>query len=343
MSGKHKINEALITKMMNDKVNVSLSDYSYANSDAKTVTNPPSDLDNPGFYPHPRDLQIQPCHYTTWEKRGSNRFCCGGRIMFGKNFLTYFFSSLMIIIPMCLFLVFVAPDVGFELHASLTAVICTAALVSLMRTHHTDPGYIPEGDVPDSNHHEMLSDGRKYCVTCHIWRPPRAKHCKFCNGCVRKFDHHCPWVGTCVGERNYYLFVEFLFFTTIYAAYYLSVSVYQLIDQTKSYEDDGRDEEHFFQAIKDKPFAFVIFLFSAFIFFSVGNLFVYHVHLICIAQTTNEAVKQTYRRKRNEYDKGCLKNWQLFCCTPQPESHICTTENEVKLRKQRLLMTEHVL
>ena len=74
-------------------------------------------------------------------------------------------------------------------------------------------------------------------------------------------------VGTCVGERNYYLFVEFLFFTTIYAAYYLSVSVYQLIDQTKSYEDDGRDEEHFFQAIKDKPFAYETLIDQKVLFF----------------------------------------------------------------------------
>ena len=74
------------------------------------------------------------------------------------------------------------------------------------------------GENEDEAAHSSGSDGgdivmfveSKYCTVCHLEQPLRAKHCKSCDQCVATHDHHCPWIGNCVGERNKARFYYFL-------------------------------------------------------------------------------------------------------------------------------------
>eukprot|EP00347_Sterkiella_histriomuscorum_P000103 403377170 len=50
----------------------------------------------------------------------------------------------------------------------------------------------------------------KMCTKCNIEQPLRTKHCRNCNRCVATYDHHCPWIGNCVAEKNRRFFFYFL-------------------------------------------------------------------------------------------------------------------------------------
>ena len=143
-------------------------------------------------------------YWTQWSQMSKNSFCCYGRIMFGVDFKNFIGTNVLILTPSILEWLYVFPYILLHFQQSYASLsLCTMScllficcFVSLYFASFTDPGYLPRGNEPiPAPHHQLKANGAKFCETCKIWRPPRAKHCRFCNQCVRKFDHH--WFVLC--------------------------------------------------------------------------------------------------------------------------------------------------
>ncbi|KAI4314625.1 hypothetical protein L6164_027513 [Bauhinia variegata] len=146
------------------------------------------------------------------------------------------------------------------------------------------------------------------CPYCNVEQPPRAKHCHDCDKCVLQFDHHCVWLGNCIGQNNHCRFWWYLceetalcVWTGIFYISYLKAHIARL----------------WWKA------AIIILLLVT---LSISLIFLlllllFHSYLILTNQTTYELVRRRripYLRGIPErvypFSKGVCRNLFNFCC-----------------------------
>lgn len=168
----------------------------------------------------------------------------------------------------------------------------------------------------------------KYCDTCRIFKPPRAFHCGTCNNCVLGFDHHCVWLGTCIGKRNYRSFYGFLAFLWIEIALTIAMCsislVYIFEATTRGTEDLPQDKAMsnlIMNALMVQPHVPIILSYAVLFLLFVSLLLFFHSWLVVKGSTTQEELKRNKEKATGKFSRypysypSCFKNiGRLFCC-----------------------------
>ena len=186
--------------------------------------------------------------------------------------------------------------------------------------------------IPKQILHKGVLKTVKICPTCNIVRPFRSTHCNECDNCVLRFDHHCMWLGNCIGKRNYIYFYFYLFILTlnnIFIIFLSSFFIYKKFDGTTK-----RHRKISKILIKCLPSIFSILYSFIIMLFSTGQLLFHTLFIIKNITTKEEINKLVHSKAGNPYNKGCFKNCNEFFTRRKNESPLYTLK---QLRKKQMV------
>jgi hypothetical protein len=263
----------------------------------------------------------EPKQWETWH--GMHTFLCDGRIMLGPDIGVTGFAAGLTTAASVAFWVWVCPQLP-PVVLVVGALLYTLTMFFMIACATTDPGILPRDPTVDDAEaaanaelrRTVLVNGRavplKWCYTCRIWRPPRAAHCSECNVCVERFDHHCPWMGQCIGKRNYRYFLGFVASVTALCVYTALASLVVFLRAAAAVEA-ALALDIVSQAAEREPAACATLVFPAVILLCVSPLGCYHAALVCNNRTTNEEIKVPYGAD-NPFERGWPQNCHEACC-----------------------------
>ena len=251
--------------------------------------------------------------YKKWT--GDVYFFLNGKMLLGPcSFRPTLLSFMAISVPVFLFLIFNSEFLSKRISTFIPIFIFllyTLTVYLLIKVSFCDPGILlrfglKNNIIEDKKDRRIFQLGYiqkyKFCSSCMIMRPLRSTHCGDCNNCVEKFDHHCPWIGGCVGKRNYKYFFGFLLCLNLLLGFIIIFCLYNIFK--RSYEitnnSDKKNKSNLIAySLTDVIMSMYLIIFEGITMIFVTGLFVYHFKLVTRNITTKEEIKSFYENPQS--------------------------------------------
>ena len=139
--------------------------------------------------------------------------------------------------------------------------------------------------VDDSDQEESELVVQDWCFGCEIWRPPHAGHCRHCECCVERADHHCYVLGACIGRHNLLFFLLFLLASGVSGILLTSSSLIMTLQRAP-----------FTSSAASDPLVWLggVMAFSSLYISSTLLFLLYHLHMLYNNTTTREQHRSSH-------------------------------------------------
>ncbi|OII75719.1 DHHC zinc finger domain-containing protein [Cryptosporidium andersoni] len=242
----------------------------------------------------------------------------------GQNILIV--SLVVIFGPYVTFFATVAPWlINHDYYSILViSIMCTVVLIPVfLFASFVNPGIVPQESLnpnktyiaPSSTTLDIPINGHifraKYCISCRVYRSLRSVHCKLCGTCIDRFDHHCPWIGSCIGSGNYRLFLVFISVLSVAEVLLLTGSCIMVLNVVHESKIKSAHSHHgliFLETMKIAAGAVIVMGFSFFTVIFSSILMFFHCYLCFVNRTTYEQLKHTFTDTSNPWNSGLVRN-----------------------------------
>ena len=262
---------------------------------------------------------------------GKNKFWCNSFCVSGNKFYHMLYAFILVSLPyltMTVVLIKTKNIVPITFPIVITTLFYIVEICSGILGGCTDPGILPrQGDDFYYNTNRPLLkqviNGHivtlTFCYSCSLFRPPRTSHCSLCDNCVERFDHHCLWLGTCIGKRNYKYFYTLIFCLNFSSTYQIIFSMYYIIFQIKKFKN--KESYSILLLLGLSGVALVDLLFLAFF---IAKLFYLHTYLVFSSTTFYEYIKNKFKKipKINPFKKKIFGTWDKIIFSIPPKSFL---------------------